>query len=337
MSTSETEDLLPLTPDPLSDHCRVLGLPIWRLDAGGAVIAQPFGWGPAETWLRSKPLVDRIRKAVSGWSDERQSRAAELFAGCWLLPIARTEHPAGRWVTAAMALGKEMLRSPEFLEVCRAAELDEDRARDAVSCLARYRRPDLLQLAATLRWMHDEMVSSADHANALGVFSRELAHAYEQISMLYKLGRSMNWLTRPEEFVSITCNLLLEMFDFRWIALRYASGKPAPPTLAGDLVVAGELPCPEPQLDTLLEALLGGITEDHWRTLLEPDGHELAAHVGTQVVAEPVMSGGRVAALLVAGGKTGPDSDVTSVETQMLDATAEYLGAFLHNVALYAE
>ena len=71
--------------------------------------------------------------------------------------------------------------------------------------------------------------------------------------------------------------------------------------------------------------------------MFEPDESDLARLVGSQVVAEPVMAGGRVTGLLMAGNKVADDPEVTSIETQLLDATADYLGAFLHNVALYDE
>ena len=58
---------------------------------------------------------------------------------------------------------------------------------------------------------------------------------------------------------------------------------------------------------------------------------------GFLYIAEPVMAGGHVTGLLMAGNKISDDPEVTSIETQLLDATADYLGAFLHNVALYDE
>jgi HD-GYP domain-containing protein (c-di-GMP phosphodiesterase class II) len=97
------------------------------------------------------------------------------------------------------------------------------------------------------------------------------------------------------------------------------------------------LPCPRADFEQLAEALLDGVHEDHWRTVLEPDGSDLARLVRSQVIAEPVMAGGHVTGLLMAGNKVSDDPEVTSIETQLLDATADYLGAFLHNVALYDE
>ncbi len=335
MTGAANDNTASATPDPLPDHCRALGLAIWRIDERGNLVAQPSGWGPVEPWLRSRGLVERICSTVTAWPPLPD--ATELFPGCWLLPIARNEGPYRPCYTVAVALGTQILVAEEVEAICREEGIDPELAKEDLVSLARFRPCEMVQLTATLRWMHDALDGAASHATALSSFSLELAHAYEQISMLYKLGRSMNWLTRPDDFVSTACNLLLEMFDFAWIAVKYAAVKPAPPQLAGKLVVTGTLPCPRQEFDGQVGAMLQRATGDHWHTLLEPRDDELAARVGSQVVVEHVMSAGGVAALLMAGGKTGDDHEVTSIETQMLDATAEYLGAFLHNVGLYAE
>ncbi len=175
------------------------------------------------------------------------------------------------------------------------------------------------------------------HESDLVAISKELADTYEQINLLYKLGRSMNWLTRPGDFVNMACRLLLDTLQFSWIAFKHGRSDATGAETAPDLVVAGELECPREPFDTLAAKMLGEILDDQGTMVLEPADHDLAALVGSQVIAEPVMSGGRVAALILAGGKGEPDPEVTSNDIQLLDATAEHVGAFLHNVALYAQ
>jgi HD-GYP domain-containing protein (c-di-GMP phosphodiesterase class II) len=184
--------------------------------------------------------------------------------------------------------------------------------------------------------MHAEIETLTGHDETVGVFSRELNHSYEQISLLYKLGRSMNWLTKPGDFVQTTCNLLEGMLEFTWIAAMYAT--PHGQTARSLAMSEGSsLPCARADFERIAGALLDDVSADHWRTILEPDSSLLAKLVGSQVIAEPVMAGGHVAGLLMAGNKVADDPEVTSIETQLLDATADYLGAFLHNVALYDE
>ena len=322
--------------DQLAERCRVFGLPVWRISIEGKVLAGPTDWGPATTWIESPALRNRISAAAADWYRQTPT-AVQLFPGAWLLPIHETDTATGNsYLVAVMALGPQAVVGETFTEICHSARLDVNATHRVISRLARYDDGDLDSLAATLRVLHTDIQTLRGHDETVGVFSRELNHAYEQISLLYKLGRSMNWLTKPDEFIQTTCNLLEGMLEFSWIATMYAT--PHGPTARSIVLSEGSaLPCPRADFERLAATLLDGVREDHWRTILEPDGSDLAKLVGSQVIAEPVMAGGHVAGLLMAGNKVSDDPDVTSVETQLLDATADYLGAFLHNVALYDE
>ena len=183
----------------------------------------------------------------------------------------------------------------------------------------------------------DATSDDCGHESALAAMSKELADTYEQINLLYKLGRSMNWLTKPRDFVNMACRLLLDTLQLTWLAVKSSRPDAAGVEMAFDLAVAGQLPCPREEFDALAAKILDEIRGDQGTMLLDPAEHDLAARVDSQVIAEPVMSAGRVAALILAGGKTGPDPEATSYDVQLLDATADYLGAFLHNVTLYTQ
>ncbi len=321
----------------LAERCRVFGLPVWRLSTEGTIVAGPTDWGPATSWLDSPALRERVAAAATDWTRQMPT-SVQLFPGVWLLPINETDAETGRTLlVAAMALGPEAIVGDTFTEICGSARLEVDTAHRALSRLTRYCDGDLDRLAATLRAMHADLETLRGHDSTVGVFSRELNHAYEQISLLYKLGRSMNWLTKPREFVQTTCNMLEGMLEFRWIAAMYDTPYDQTARRSTILSHGSSLPCPRADFEQLTEALLDGVHEDHWRTVHEPDGSLLARLVGSQVIAEPVMAGGHVTGLLMAGNKVSDDPEVTSIETQLLDATADYLGAFLHNVTLYDE
>jgi response regulator RpfG family c-di-GMP phosphodiesterase len=181
----------------------------------------------------------------------------------------------------------------------------------------------------------DDRRATTEQDPALRRFSMELDFNYEQVSLLYRLGRCMNWLTRPEDYVSTVCNSIGEVLDFSWVAV---TRKAEPTSGHSDVVTAaGTLPCPRPEFDELARRLLSETTGDGWTSLLEPEDHWAATRLGSQVVAEPVLAGGEVAGLILAANKVGVDHEVTSIERQLLDAIADYLGAFLHNVRMYEE
>ena len=146
----------------------------------------------------------------------------------------------------------------------------------------------------------------------------------------------MNCLADPVEFIRLTCALLRDTLDFEWVAVKLASDGPVP-EIVDALVCSGDLAIDQNKFGALAAQLIGALDTDQWTKLLERNESELAAHVKSQVVVEPIVCADKVIGLLLAGDKRGPDPEVTSVETQLLDAAADFLGAFLHNVAMYVE
>ena len=320
----------------LSDRCARLGLPVWCLDARGAILQPPEGFGPADLWLRTGLLGDMIGSAVVAWRTGDDAPPIDLIPGCWLVPVVTEPSQPEAGVTIIMALGEAIFDTEQFQAICASSQLDPEETKVALAPCARYRRADLEYLIPTLQWMHADLDEAAANRLALRDFSGQLAHAFEQISLLYRLGRSMNCLADPVEFIRLTCALLRETLDFEWVAVKLASDGPVP-EIVDTLVCSGNLSVDQNQFGVLAAQLIGELDTDQWAKLLERNESELAAHVKSQVVVEPIVCADKVIGVLVAGDKHGPDPEVTSVETQLLDAAADFLGAFLHNVAMYVE
>ncbi len=336
MMGSATPDNALAVTQPLSDRCAKLGLPVWSLDAHGAIVQQPEGFGPGDLWLRSRLLGDMIRSAVAAWTTDDDAPRIDLISGCWLVPVVTAPSQPESGVTMIMVLGEALFDTEQFQAICASSQLDPGEARVALASCARYCRSDLEFLIPMLRWMHIDLDKAAANHGALRDFSGQLAHAFEQISLLYRLGRSMNCLNDPVGFVRMTCALLSDTLDFEWVAVKMASDGPVP-EIVDALVCSGDLSVDQHRFGALAAQLIGELDTDQWTKVLDCDTSELAAHVKSQVVVEPIVCAEKVIGLLLAGDKRGPDSEVTSVETQLLDAAADYLGAFLHNVAMYGE
>ena len=320
----------------LSDRCAELGLPVWGLDAHGAILQSPEGFGPADPWLRSGLLGDLIRSAVTASRAGDDAPPIDLIPGCWLVPVVTEPSQPEAGVTIIMALGEAIFDTEQFQAICASSQLDPEETKVALAPCARYRRADLEYLIPMLQWMHADLDKAVANHGALRDFSGQLAHAFEQISLLYRLGRSMHGLADPVEFIRMTCALLRDTLDFEWVAVKLASDGPVP-EIVDALVCSGDLAIDQNKFGALAAQLIGALDTDQWTKLLERNESELAAHVKSQVVVEPIVCADKVIGLLLAGDKRGPDPEVTSVETQLLDAAADFLGAFLHNVAMYVE
>lgn len=321
----------------LSDRCAELGLPVWRLDAHGDILERPEGFGPADLWLRSGLLADLISSAVAASRTGDDADPIDLVSGCWLVPVVtEPPQPEAGLTIIIMALGEALFDTQQFQAVCASSQLDPEETKVALAPYARYCRSDLEHLVPLLRWMHADLEIAATDRCSLRDFSGQLAHAFEQINLLYRLGRSMNCLADPVEFIRMTCALLRDTLDFEWVAVKLASDGPVP-EIVDVLVCSGDLSVDQNKFGALAAQLFGEVDTDRRTKLLERNESELAAHAQSQVMAGPIVSADKVIGYLLAGAKCGPDPEVTSVETQLLDAAADYLSAFLHNVAMYVE
>ncbi|MHC4992264.1 MAG: HD domain-containing phosphohydrolase [Planctomycetota bacterium] len=321
----------------LADRCKLLGLPTWRMLGTGGELTQPSGWGPADHWLQAPLLTSWIDASVQEWVQRPRTRVLELFSGCWLIPLAEGEVLSNTPVTVAMALGSDALTSEQFLAVCGNARLDASITRASLAPLARFRRSDHDRLASVLRWMHADLTVAAADRAAIKTFTRELSESYEQISHLYRLSRSINQLSEPDEFVRRACQQLYDLLDFEWIAVKVIPLNKSSVIVNDTLVIFGRPMCSRKELDRegtqLAQQLLPGTPT----VVLEPDTNELAMKVGGSVLADPITSADRIVGVLLAGGRSESTPDISSIESQLLRATAEFLGSFIHSAVAYHE
>jgi HD-GYP domain-containing protein (c-di-GMP phosphodiesterase class II) len=103
------------------------------------------------------------------------------------------------------------------------------------------------------------------------------------------------------------------------------------------MIVAGVTPCGVEPIDRAATELVRSWGEDDWTRVLRPGESVLADAAGSEVLAEPITFDGRVIGGLFAGNKRGPDAEVSSEETQFIDAAASFLGIFHENAARFSE
>lgn len=164
---------------------------------------------------------------------------------------------------------------------------------------------------------------------AISGFSRELMLTYETVHLLYRMGRSMGTLTDPEGFIARGCEEIREVMGFSWVAARMGGCSDVVPQLRDRFVHSG----PQESASTAresTESLLPSLTGDGWRLVGDQANQSLA-----DVVAHPIRRGPKTIGALVA--QCTPEHPISSVETQLLDATADLMGVFLDNAGLYRD
>ena len=322
----------------LAGRCKELDLFCWRVDSNGCIIDSPDRSGLIGAWLQSPALQTYLTRAARDWLDTDTPKMVEPFPGCWLLPIIadHTKKPIDD-VAIAMTLGQHALETEQFEVICASAALDLDKTRLSFASIARYGSSDLGTLQKTLTWSQNDLHQNDLHQQAIEEFSEKLIQSYEEANFLFKLARYMNCITVPVEMIEATCRQMLEILPFEWIAIVFNDTRNVAHGLAGKVTVAGNLPCNRDSFQDTVQTLLGQCKLDDWTRLLQPGTNDLSTLVNSEVIFDPIAHHTIAIGGLLAGNKKGLDNEITSLETQLLDAAADFLGVFHENVFRFEE
>ena len=310
---------------------------IWCVDAQGQVKSRPAVNEPASLWLGSDSLEKALTADVDRWLKATDTTGHELFPGCAFVPVARADRKDGAELTVAMIIEPGALDCRSFASICEALQVDCATMREGLAPFILTRDVYVRQLSDLVSRSSAGREQAAHSEYAAGDLAKHLADSYEQISFLYRLSREMTTLDSPRQFVSALCRQLHHLLEFQWIAVKYIPGKLAIPGLEHDLIVEGDLACPAPVFSDLCERLIGSWHADDWTRVVEPEEAPVAALVGSQIVIEKVTYDDHVIGAILAGNKMSDDPEMSSVDSQLLDAAAGILGAFHLNVTRYEE
>lgn len=325
----------------LQHRCTRLRLPAWHCDADGRVVLKPGGFGDADRLLAGEAVTRRIADAARGLLQAGRGEPAEVMPGWLLLPLVEKQRLRRVGVHLVAVLTPASLDGTEFDALCREASAEPDAMRSAlrqhVSGLDGRCAHDPDQLLLVLEWSHDDLARAWSDRASIEQFSEKLTQSYEEVNLLYRLAQSLKCLSDPKQMMQITCDELLGVLPFTWVAIAFQEDPQVMNDLAGRVVSSGQTPDLPKRFEAMLRRCVTRHGREAWdRTWIDNNG-SMARLAGAQVVAEPIHQNGQVVGALLAGGKTGPQTEVTSVEIKMMRASADFLGVFHDNGTAFAE
>jgi HD-GYP domain-containing protein (c-di-GMP phosphodiesterase class II) len=337
MSASRASISAADVPGTLLQRCLELGIPLWQCDGAGAIVSQPEEPLSIRSWLQSPALRMRVESAALAWAKAAEPAATELFEGCWLLPLVEKRGTRRIGLMAALALCERVLGAGEFYEICQLAQLDATEVARAMQPLLKRGPHEVDQLSKVLLWSQADLARAAHDKRALDGFSQQLAQAYEETNLLFRLAGLMDSAADPAELIQVICDELHRVLPFQWLAIRFSERSREVPSLAGRLLIAGRPALAQQALDDRAAGLIESQNTEGWARLLGPARSDLAALAGSEVLAEPIRHDQRFIGVLLAGNKTGPDPEISSAEMQFTAAAAGFVGIFHENIARFKE
>jgi HD-GYP domain-containing protein (c-di-GMP phosphodiesterase class II) len=318
--------------DVLLERCAALGLPVWRLDAGGHVVERPAVEG-GKKWVASACFEGVVTRLARTWESDADPMVCEAFPGCWLLPLVETERRRRVGYRVVVVASRGSLSDEIVRAACAEAGIDALAAQAPGSVESPGEADRLFQW---LRWTQADTEQLSRSHSEVGSFSRQLAESYEEVNLLYRLGRSMNEVEHPQKFVAKACDELHATLPFRWIAARFLPEKALARAMAGRLFTSGDPPCDNLMFREETARLLATACGEHADSrVLRPAQHRLTLRSPGPVIVQPIVLGEAFIGAVIAGEKLGLDGDVSSADLKMIEATAGYLSVLLDNAFLY--
>ncbi len=250
-------------------------------------------------------------------------REVELWPGLWMLPIGFIdERGEGGFVVA--------LASVERLDPSLTNQGSDSTPIDGA---ARAR-----QTVLTLRRWERDLAAMEEGKASVESMGFQLSEAYEELSLLYKVGQRMSVNESARELCLTLCADLRSVLGFRYTGLFLDAGVVEPFGAADPcFLFDGELPASHDEVMSLLSRVRTRHLTDRVLTyesrsdLPDPELEVL----GSSLLFAPLQIDGRGAGLFVAADKRARETQLTTIDLKLISASLAQLQVFLNNGLLY--
>lgn len=311
-------------------RCRDLGVCTLAVDALGAPTGALAGDELLGRWIGSAYGRSLLAAAAAEWGEEDRAAMRLLAPGLWALPVEEMQRRRRTGYLVGLAPSRAWFDTEEFQAGCQSAQLDAAAARSALSPLAVFDERSARSAWLSMRWMQEDRSQLSAVGGEVEGFSRQLADSFEEISLLYKLGASMNEVNQPERFLRLVCEELHATLGYAWIGALLVRGATRSMTGARRVITAGASIGELGRVERFVRAALAGAEPG------EPQVTSVNAGDGTlAALCHPITRDGRLLGVIVAGEKHGVDPQVSSMDIKLVGAAAAFTGILLDNAALY--
>jgi len=268
---------------------------------------------------------ERIREVL----EEFRRRARVLGAEVRPLDALGDDH-VGRQLTNAAAPARGWLgplRGEGFMYCLltpgRRAEL-------AVAVVARHEESVADRVLESLRLTYTDLESAGDSQTAIDEYCVYLSQSYENMAMIYRLVRSLGRLGSAREVVETSVEGMVETLSCDWASVLFEAEPSLLGELSGETFEAGST---RDGVGVLEEARrLVSLHHGEGSMVLTPE-----VNGGQAAIIQPVRMRARCVGQVVMAGKRDETGDISSFDTQLMEAVAACISSLLETIKLYDE
>lgn len=323
-------------------RCQRLGVAVLCVDVNG----RPQSGDPSENpggvvsraIIGSPQLRCRLKQIVAHWQEQSEPRCVEIWSGCWLLPVRRSERRRCVGYRVGVLLGPELRSTDQFRHACDFARLDYVTASRRVADLPPVGGREADRLCQMLNWASTDIDDSDRTTNEIDTLTSHLGETYEELSLVYKMTANAMVSQQPGEFIADAGAELHQVLGMRWTAIQLIDDEEAMRDVSGRLFISGAPGVPDAVVGELGHRLTETCTGNDAIVVADTSQNELSimADVAEQMLIVPIQVSDRVVGVLFAADKRG-SREVSSVDSKLATAAAQNMGIFLENVMLYED
>jgi HD-GYP domain-containing protein (c-di-GMP phosphodiesterase class II) len=230
----------------------------------------------------------------------------------------------------------EMLGEEYFARLCDRLQLDRPAMLSLARTDIRYRAAEASSLQKMLAMLLKDTQQVRQADVALTSLSTNLASTYEELSLLYRISRSMKVSQAPRPFLGNICEQLLDVMP---VELTAAVVFDARMKMDNDIVVlAGPQRVVSEQVRLLAATRIVPEFAVRNNVVLENRLWDIDLNVGLrlkQLLAVPLMIDEQIIGVLMAVNRQ--EGDFNSIDLKLLGSIADQASVFLANHSMYAE
>ena len=175
-----------------------------------------------------------------------------------------------------------------------------------------------------------DLLSVGDADVTMSEYCGYLSQSYENMAMVYRLVRSMGDISSAVQIVDESLRNMVETLECEWVAAVFGKNAELLGDLADRVFTANDTD-PDRSFEAEARAVIAREASDD-PVVMTPEQNN-----GLALVMQPIRLRSSVVGHVLLVGKREEGGDVSSFDTQLLDAVAACISSLLETIKLYAE
>lgn len=314
-------------------RCATIGAAVWVLGPDAEILSKPSPELEGSAILHSDAITNKVVDAVRASLEQEDQATREIAPGFWVTPVYESRRRHLITITVFATLGHDFLGSELHRQA--ASEISSESAQDDLNKICIHNTLSAQQAASLLAWSFADAIEAAKVNSALDTFGQQLTDAFEEVSLLYNLGRAMHHIAHPHRYIDRACEELRSTLRYSWVAVVFPVSSRSSMLVGRSVMTHGDAPLTHVALSALATRYDSEFAGDDFLVIPESAIDPRAPDHGTVLMHVIRRNDTGVQGMIIAGGKQGDEPTINTIDLKMTEVAATFISISLENAGLY--